>query len=480
MSPSFIDCPFPKDIPTDHPTMSFDLWNSKFASLVHSVITTALGPKHVPYLSVIELDRRIRDFHVPTMWLSQCDNEAPETTSELRMQRYFVCSRKEIVLLSLHRPYLVQILSEKPVDLHRHRYKASVVACYRSAWRLINATKHTFHREAQKTSRLSLFWSHCLSATVVMSLLVAGDPKGPMAASALRELETATELFEDAAPSSQPAFNLLGPVRRLLQTAREAAGQLSIARVGEQELDSYPPRELERLAGKTTRPQEMTNPHTPWSLNDHSVRQSRPNTMESWQEYRHIEEDPFQVLKDITSQHHLQAQQRDSRPQMIQQGLDCMHVTLEQDLRAFELGSFCINIKSLNDGPSLRSRSTSASFAPHIVATSAAPSSTCSVIRNDQQDGALSSSEDGSTYTSPLSDRSLTSGDFALGVEQYGQNEYQIWPVMGNGAGTLSGLFGGSTSFLMVDPSVQAIAEHLGFFSTPLSYSSPWFTPVSY
>jgi hypothetical protein len=42
-----------------------------------------------------------------------------------------------------------------------------------------------------------------------MSLLVTNDPKGPIAAPALRDLEVGVELFENAAPSCQPAHNLL-------------------------------------------------------------------------------------------------------------------------------------------------------------------------------------------------------------------------------------------------------------------------------
>lgn len=71
-----------------------------------------------------------------------------------------------LVLLNLHRPYLVQVLSTKPVDLERHRYRASVMACYRSAWRMIRATIYTFRREPQRISRISLIWSHCLSSIV--------------------------------------------------------------------------------------------------------------------------------------------------------------------------------------------------------------------------------------------------------------------------------------------------------------------------
>lgn len=462
MSSPFIDCPFPKDIPTEHATMSFDLWNSKYASLVHSVITVAFGPKQVPYSSVIDLDRRIRDFHVPTIWMFQNDAESTETTSEVRMQRYFVCARKEIVLLSLHRPYLVKLLSEKPIELERHRYRPSVVACYRSAWRLIRATELTYMHESYRTARLSIFWSHCLSAIIVMSLLVTNDPKGSLAPSALRDLELAVGLFENAAASCPPAYQLLGPVRKLLQTARESASQLSIARVGEEDLDAYPPRELERLAGKTSR-HDMTSPHTAWSLNGHS-RQRASSNASTWEHLPDIvEEDPFQVLEEIRVRHHGRP------PHSPTTGTTSAyrHPTLEQDLSNLERGEFYTNLNSLNDSPSAIPFTTPSSF------VASAASTTRDVSQDTMAD--LSPTQTGSTTYPPLlGDRVLPSEDYVLGMDQYCPNGQQM--SSGSGSGTLGGGLLGSNALLMLDPSLQSMAEHLGFF-TPLSYSSPWFAP---
>lgn len=70
------------------------------------------------------------------------------------------------VLLNLHRPYFAQALQESPADLHRHRYLPSVVATYRSAWRLSRGLAVAWRAVPVILARLLLPWSHALSAAV--------------------------------------------------------------------------------------------------------------------------------------------------------------------------------------------------------------------------------------------------------------------------------------------------------------------------
>ena len=73
-------------------------------------------------------------------------------------------------LLNLHRPYFAHALQETPADLHRHRYLPSVVATYRSAWRLSRALAMTWRAVPTILARLLLPWSHALSAAVSYDL----------------------------------------------------------------------------------------------------------------------------------------------------------------------------------------------------------------------------------------------------------------------------------------------------------------------
>lgn len=71
-----------------------------------------------------------------------------------------------VALLNLHRGYFAQALQEMPADLHRHRYLPSVVAVYRSAWRLIHGLAMTWVVIPKFLARVNLAWSHGLSAAV--------------------------------------------------------------------------------------------------------------------------------------------------------------------------------------------------------------------------------------------------------------------------------------------------------------------------
>ena len=130
------------------------------------------------------------------------------------------------VLLNLHRPYFAQALQEAPADLHRHQYLPSIVATYRSAWRLSRGLAVTWRAVPAILARLLLPWSHALSAAVsrylsahmnknmiflkktIMSILVTRAPTSHLTTPALEELDNLTSLF-DAASSCQPASDLL-------------------------------------------------------------------------------------------------------------------------------------------------------------------------------------------------------------------------------------------------------------------------------
>ena len=69
-------------------------------------------------------------------------------------------------LLNVHRPYFAQALSDSPQDLLKHRYAPSVLAIYRSAWRLIEATRDTHKRVPFVVERYGLPWSFSIAAAV--------------------------------------------------------------------------------------------------------------------------------------------------------------------------------------------------------------------------------------------------------------------------------------------------------------------------
>lgn len=159
-------------------------WNVHFTLLQHAITELALGPKQPVYSVIIDCDRKIRDFEVPVQWRISADDDS--LPLDVAMYRWLVLSTKEtgnnniylwyqstdslciiiIALLSLHRGYFAQSLQESPGDLQRHRHLPSVVAVYRSAWRIIRGLATTWRIIPKFLSRVSSAWSHGLSSAV--------------------------------------------------------------------------------------------------------------------------------------------------------------------------------------------------------------------------------------------------------------------------------------------------------------------------
>ncbi|KAI0789552.1 fungal-specific transcription factor domain-containing protein [Abortiporus biennis] len=276
ISLAYVDCELPHD-PEEHTNAEgqrewgFHPWTWQYTKLLHHVMTTAFGARTPQYSTVVDLDRRIRDFPIP--WRMRLKCGVPETsppTNTTKIQRWLIMAYKEATLLNLHRPYFAQALNEQPQDLLRHRYGPSVMAIYRSAWRLIEGLNETYKNVEVIMNRLSLPWSQALSAAIVMCLLVTRAPKSSLAQSALHELDTALQLFDEASERCHSAANHKGVIERLRRQAHDAADQ--------SDTPATPSDELERIRGKT----QLINANAPQtSASANTAPMSGPVPMES-------------------------------------------------------------------------------------------------------------------------------------------------------------------------------------------------------
>lgn len=251
MSAQYIDCALPKD--TDEiineegqRETGFHSWIWQYTTLMHSVMGAAFGVKVPAYTVILDLDRKIRDFPVPLRF-RPCRNYGSELLRPVHyMQRWVVLMSKESVLLNLHRVYFAQALQDQPEDLAHHRYLPSVMATYRSAWRIMQSLKMLRTYAPLLSNRVNMAWSHALSAAIVMCILVTRAPNSKMTKPSLEELDLVAHLFEEAAPSCRAAANTLDTVLMLRNKAHEAVGQAPSP-----ESCDLSPDELDRLGGKT-------------------------------------------------------------------------------------------------------------------------------------------------------------------------------------------------------------------------------------
>lgn len=261
ISPSYIDCSLPKEAITE---LTFHTWNYQYTTLLQSVMATTLGPRQPPYSTVLELDKLIRDFSVPAVWrmTTQDEIETSPQPQHIHIQRWLILASKESTILNLHRAYFAQTLHESPTELQRHRHIPSVLAIYRSAWRLIRGLRMTWASVPHLLTRVNLPWSQALSAAIVMCLLATKAPTSQLAALALEEMDLVVTMFQAASGTCRSAANLLPPLQSLRRKAYEAAdpSRPSHSSVASSNTDStssssfqqpISPAELDRLTGKT-------------------------------------------------------------------------------------------------------------------------------------------------------------------------------------------------------------------------------------
>ncbi|KAF9259356.1 hypothetical protein L218DRAFT_908477 [Marasmius fiardii PR-910] len=253
LSPAYIDCPLPKD-PDEFVNaegereVGFHTWVWKYSAFMHGIMEHAFACTIPTYAKVVELDRNIRDFPVPAHLRLRC---TPESRAELVMQRWMVMCYKDTVLLNLHRAYFAQALLDQPHDLASHRFVPSVMATYRSAWRLMKGLKQVHERVPLLVARFSLAWSQALSATIVMCILITRAPQSKMVKSALEEIDDVAKVFEEAAPTCRSASNILDTILNLQRKAHEAVDQTPTPPDPTRGFLNLTPDELDRLGGRT-------------------------------------------------------------------------------------------------------------------------------------------------------------------------------------------------------------------------------------
>ncbi|KAF9071992.1 hypothetical protein BDP27DRAFT_1321271 [Rhodocollybia butyracea] len=225
LSRPYIDCPLPKDTeevtrPDGEKEIGFHYWTWQFTAFMHPIMEQTFGSSRPGYNTIIELDRRIRDFPVPVNLRVKCGVLEPRP--EVYMQRFIVLNYKENTLLHLHRAYLAQALQDSPDDLTSHKYVGSVIATFRSAWRLSKTMQIAWKSIPQLLSRYHLAWSQLLSAAIVMCILVTRAPNSKMTKASVEELDSMASLFEEAATTSRSAAIILDTMRNLRRKAQEA------------------------------------------------------------------------------------------------------------------------------------------------------------------------------------------------------------------------------------------------------------------
>ncbi|KAK2465633.1 hypothetical protein APHAL10511_002177 [Amanita phalloides] len=287
--------------PTDDQT--FHAWKHRFTSECMNLLhDQAFGARMPSYALVVQLDRKMRAFPVPTLLQVNCyGHSSPGGASDstmLTLQRHIVLAIRETTLLYLHRSFFARAISDHPKDPLGSPYGASVLAAYRSAGALVALMRNLYTQLQAPSERMWFLWTHMFSCAIVLGSIVTRCPSIGIASSALAQLDSACELFGKAARGFH-ATNVLGIMLHLQHKAHAAMEEYERLRGSPSRYGPSSPSspadendELSVLGGKTRlvgkpmspiltdRSPNSRNPVVPLPLPAHGENHFDPNVWE--------------------------------------------------------------------------------------------------------------------------------------------------------------------------------------------------------
>ncbi|KAG1776453.1 hypothetical protein EV702DRAFT_971295 [Suillus placidus] len=208
--PAVVDCQIPSDF--DETTyqsqelpIEFGNWSSQFTmECLAPVIEVVQAVKPPNYQTILELDRKIREFSMPVRPDSTHFDYAPG-----RMRFFGRSCYKELTLLFLHRGFFAQAMEDFPSDPIRSPVGRSFMVVYQCASTMITATIDQFKLQPVLCSRMWRIWSFAFSAAVVVGTVAIRRLGIKLNPDPFEQLEKACSLFRDAAQTCSRAKTAL-------------------------------------------------------------------------------------------------------------------------------------------------------------------------------------------------------------------------------------------------------------------------------
>ncbi|KAF5316367.1 hypothetical protein D9619_006871 [Psilocybe cf. subviscida] len=222
-SVAYIDCVYPQYSSTDMKSQAgfgsaFEVWQCRFAAeCVADVTARTLTAEAPSYATIMELDRKVREFPMP-----DGIDSAPPDDIAASFQRCVLDHIRETVLMYIHRSFFAQAIIEHPVNPLKSDYAASFIAAYRASSIILKSVRDQFQAFPNTCPRFWTMWTFAFSAAVVFGTVVTRGPRSPLARSAMTELDQACVLFSKASQYSIRASKALVILAKLSEKARFA------------------------------------------------------------------------------------------------------------------------------------------------------------------------------------------------------------------------------------------------------------------
>lgn len=215
---AYIDCNFPRydEQQAKSGDLAFEVWQFRFAAeCVADVTARTLTAEAPSYTTIIELDRKVREFPLPEDTRDKDDMAAS-------FRRCVLEHIRETVLMYIHRSFFAQAIIEQPINPLKSVYAPSFLAAYRASATILKSVREQFSKWPNSCARHWSMWTFAFSAAVVFGTVVTRGPRSPLASSAMTELEQACILFSKAAVYSKRATKALPILTRLSEKAHHA------------------------------------------------------------------------------------------------------------------------------------------------------------------------------------------------------------------------------------------------------------------
>ncbi|KAF5344686.1 hypothetical protein D9756_011476 [Leucocoprinus leucothites] len=217
---AYIDCIFPQYETSDQDEKgtAFEIWQFRFAAeCVAEVTSRTLTAEAPSYSTIMELDRKIREFPLPEGLSNPPKNDMVATSMRCVLDHI-----RETVLMYMHRSFFAQAIIDQPLNPLKSAYAPSFTASYRAASTILKSINEQFALFPNACSRFWTMWTFAFTAAVIFGTVVTRGPRSPVAQSAMAELEQALVLFTKASKYSIRALKALPILSRLAEKARYA------------------------------------------------------------------------------------------------------------------------------------------------------------------------------------------------------------------------------------------------------------------
>ncbi|KAI5997758.1 hypothetical protein EDC04DRAFT_3125428 [Pisolithus marmoratus] len=235
----YIDCQFPGGgSPHDKVHIGSDRqafresWVFRFASdCVADVAARKLTSNPPNYSTILELDRKVRDFPVTEAaveFAAAARSDVPakppgeDIGSTESMTRLIMSNAREVLLLYIHLNHFVQAIIKSPTDPQKSPYASSFEAAYEASFTIFRTVKLQYDLYPRLTARLWPIWTYTFSAAFLFGTIVTRGPQSPIASSAMKELHDAGLLFSKASSHSRRAQKALPFITDLREKAHHA------------------------------------------------------------------------------------------------------------------------------------------------------------------------------------------------------------------------------------------------------------------